>query len=82
MEDHSAMIAALIGAAIGSIAGTLDHIFSFVAVVTAAFAGTARYIAVLRGLDKAKVERLTAYGFVVGAVLSALILVLDRLIGG
>lgn len=44
--------------------------------------GAARYYAILRGADKDQVERATAYGFFLGALLSALLLAFDRILMG
>lgn len=82
MNDHSAAIAALFGAVIGSIVTAIDHVFSFIAVVTAIFTAAARYYATLRGAEKSQLDRITAYGFFVGFVLSLLLLILDQVVLG
>ncbi len=82
MSSHPAAIAAAVGLFIGGVATAVDHTLSFVAVVTAVLTGASRYYAILRGADKDQVERATAYGFFVGALLSAILLVLDRVVVG
>lgn len=64
---------------VGGIASGIDHVLSFAAVVTAAFAGTTRYVAVLSDADSRRVERATALGFFLGVPVSALILAIDRI---
>jgi hypothetical protein len=66
----------------GGIVNGVNHVLGFAAVVTAAFAGTARYTAVLIDADKRQVERTTAFGFYLGVLLSVLLLILDRIQGG
>lgn len=64
---------------IGGIASGVNHVLNFAAVVTAAFAGTTRYVAVLGGADPRRVERATALGFFLGVPASGLILAIDRI---
>jgi hypothetical protein len=82
VNSHPATIAATIGFLLGGIVSTVNHALSFVAVVTAVLTGAARYYAILRGADKDQVERATAYGFFLGALLSALLLAFDRILMG
>lgn len=82
MDNHPTALAAAIGLLLGGILSSIDDALSFVAVVTAVLTGTARYFAVLRGAEREQVEHATAYGFFLGGLLSALLLVLDRVLGG
>lgn len=60
-----AIAATVIGFVFGGIVISVNHVLSFAAV--------------LRGSDKAQVERATAYGFYLGALLSVGLLLIDRL---
>lgn len=82
MHDHPTVLAAAIGLLIGGILTSIDDALSFIAVATAVLTGTARYFAVLRGAERDQVERATAYGFFLGGLLSALLLILDRILAG
>lgn len=83
MSEHpAALLAALAGLLAGAVVAVLDHALSFIAVVTAVATATVRYFAVLRGAEKSQVERVTAYGFFFGLVLSVCLLALDRVLGG
>ncbi len=79
MNGHPAGFAAGIGLFIGGLASAIDDVLGFVAVVTAACAGAARYTAVLLRRDQAQIERATARGFFVGVAFSSVLLLLDRL---
>jgi hypothetical protein len=79
MNGHPAGFAAGIGLFIGGVVTAVDEVLSFVAVVTAACTGAARYTAVLLGRDQEQIERATAGGFFVGLVVSVILLLLDLL---
>jgi hypothetical protein len=79
MNSHFAVLAAALGIALGGLVSAVNEVLSFVAVVTAACTGTARYIAVLLHKEQAEVEQATARGFVLGIALSALFLLVEHL---
>ena len=78
MNGYPVGFAAGIGLFIGGIVSAIDDVLGFVAVVTAACAGAARYTAVLLRCDQAQIERVTARGFFAGVLLSAAFLMIDR----
>jgi len=78
MNSHLTALAAALAFAIGGVVTAIDNLLSFVAVVTAAFTGAARYAAVLFAYDQSRVERATARGFFVGLAVSVALLTLDR----
>jgi 4-hydroxybenzoate polyprenyltransferase len=78
MNGHPAAFAAGFALLIGGIVSAIGDALGFVAVVTAACAGTARYSAVLLRRDQAQIERVTARGFFIGVLLSAALLVIER----
>lgn len=79
MNGHPAAFAAGFGLFIGGLVSAIDDVLGFVAVVTAACAGAARYTAVLLRRDQAVIERVTARGFFAGVLFSTVFLFIDRL---
>jgi len=66
---------------VGGIVSSLNYLFGFVAVVTAAAASTARYIIVLTNPNRHRLERATAYGFHVGIVAALALFAVDQALG-
>jgi hypothetical protein len=65
---------------IGGNVESANHLLGFAAVVTAAFAGAARYAMVLTDADERQVERATAVGFFSGGSIGALMFLLDNVL--
>jgi hypothetical protein len=67
-------------AAIGAIGGIVDSVLGFTAVVTAASASLVHYATTLATADRRRVERMTAYGFHLGILATAVLFVLDQVL--
>jgi hypothetical protein len=79
MNAHFAVLAAALGFVLGGLVNAIDDVLSFVAVVTAACTGAARYTAVLLHREQAEVEQATAWGFFLGIAASIALLLVDHL---
>jgi hypothetical protein len=70
-------------AAIGAIGGIVDSVNSvlgFTAVVTAVSASLVHYATILATADRRRVERMTAYGFHLGILATAVLFGLDQVL--
>lgn len=66
---------------VGGIVSSANHLLGFMAVVTAAAASTARYVVVLCGADRCRLERATAYGFHFGIFAAVSLFAIDQTLG-
>lgn len=64
--------------AIGRIVDSVNSVLGFTAVVTAVSASLVHYVTILATADRRRVDRMTAYGFHLGILATAVLFVLDQ----